>query len=114
MDKKLGVNIKEIGLSKFKGLTEKTFQVNKADGKTMITPDEIKKLAEFIIKGAEQKGKNIKFMIRGLNGMQKFTLKGFDEDLKIMNEQEYFDGKVNDGTKFANFFQVQITVVQQN
>ena len=113
MSKALGLTIKEIGSKTFKGSTEKTFQVNKKDGKSMITPEELRSIVENMEKDAKKSKKAIKFMVRGLNGMQKFTLKGYNTDLDLNNEEEYFDGKVNDGTKFANFYQVQITVQKE-
>ena len=113
MGKALKLTIKEIGSKTFKGATEKTFQVNKTDGKTMITPEELRSIVENMEKDAKKSKKAIKFMVRGLNGMQRFTLKGYNTDLDLNNEDEYFDGKVNDGTKFANFYQVQITVLKE-
>ncbi len=107
---KLGIAMKELGSRSFGDSTEKTFQINKSDGKSMITPEEIRKIVTSIEKQAEKKGDKIRLMIRGLNGTRRFTLKGFDEELNVMDDDEYFEGKAKDVTKFTDFFQVQITV----
>ena len=58
MGKALKLTIKEIGSKTFKGATEKTFQVNKTDGKTMITPEELRSIVENMEKDAKKQESN--------------------------------------------------------
>ncbi len=92
--------------------------INKND-KGEITPDEVKKMTEKILKKAPE---GSKLMIRGLNPMhwstlgkaQWITLKNMDKDLNIKDEDEYYQGEVKETAKFYKFSQLEIILIKPN
>ena len=79
----------------------------------MIDPKDVKSLVEDLMKEAKKKFPNYKMRVRGLNALQWFTLKGFDQDnLNVDEIDEYLDGRVSDDSKFGNFFQLEISIVK--
>jgi translation elongation factor EF-G len=92
--------------------------INKID-KAEITPDEVKKMTEKILKKAPE---GSKLMIRGLNPMhwstlgkaQWITLKNMDNDLNIKDEDEYYQGEVKETAKFYKFSQLEIILIKPN
>jgi hypothetical protein len=92
--------------------------INKNDKKE-ITPDEVKKMTEKILKKAPA---GSRLMIRGLNPMHWstlgkstwVTLKNMDNDLNIQNEAEYYVGKVKETAKFYKFSQLEIVLIKPN
>jgi translation elongation factor EF-G len=92
--------------------------INKID-KSEITPDEVKKMTEKILKKAPE---GSKLMIRGLNPMhwstlgkaQWITLKNMDNDLNIKDEDEYYQGEVKETAKFYKFSQLEIILIKPN
>jgi len=78
----------------------------------MIDPADAKKLVQDLMKEAKKKYNNYKIMVRGLNAIRFFTLKGYDdEDIKIDEVDDYLHGKVSDDSKFGKFFQLDITII---
>ncbi len=42
------------------------------------------------------------------------TLKGFDSNLDVKEDEEYYDGIVREAGKFADFSQIEITILKLN
>jgi len=92
---------------------EKTIQVYKKDEKTQITPEELQKLNNALTEQSKKSGKKYKIMIRGFSNTGAWTLKGFNTDLDVNDEERYFEGKVRDPTSLAGFNQLQITIIYE-
>ena len=73
----------------------------------IITPDDIKGLLTNL---DEEYGSN-NVMIKGLNNTQWFSLKGYNQDLKLEDYDDYYDGRVNDASQFLYFYQLQVYVL---
>ena len=90
--------------------------INKNDKKE-ITPDEVKKMTELILKRAPA---GSKLMIRGLNPMhwntlnknQWITLKNMDNELNIHDEEDYYRGNVKETAKFLKFSQLEVVLIK--
>jgi hypothetical protein len=98
------------------GMMKKTFDIVHKNKKT-INIKNIKNLMEAIEKDQKRKtnNKNIKVSILGLSDLGTRTLKGSNEtyDDLIIKHEEYLSGKVSDGTKFGNFYRLQISITYQ-
>jgi hypothetical protein len=71
--------------------------------------DEVKGIYESIKTKAEKdKTKKVKFAIRALVGDKYATLKRLDSELDVQDFEEYYEGRVQDSTKFEKFSQVQL------
>jgi hypothetical protein len=94
----------------FPTFTQKTLQISKRNqGK--ITLEEVMELAVGLEKIGEKQGEHVQMLIRGLGPDRMHTLKGFDEDLKTLDDyEEYFNNNVKDTVKFESFYQLQITI----
>ena len=92
---------------------EKTIKIYKKDEKSQITPNELRKLNTALLEQYKKSGKKHKIMIRGFGDNGAHTLKGFDTDLDVDDDEKYFEGKVRDVTKFAGFNQIQITIMYE-
>ena len=111
--------IEQIGETKDKTRTiEKSFQLHK-NNKTEITQQEIKDITKSFLDKAD---KNTKIMIRAL-GIDKYntittvTLKDLNNDLNVLDEEEYarakyYEGHVKDVTKFKKFSQLMFTIIK--
>ena len=53
---------------------------------------------------------NAPVIIQALNPTMWRTLKAFGQDIDIMDEEEYYNGKVKDDTKFNLYYQARITI----
>jgi hypothetical protein len=97
----------------FPKFTQKTLQISKRN-QAKITLEEVMELAVGLEKIGEKQGEYVKMLIRGLGPIRMHTLKGFDEDLKTLDDyEEYFNNNVKDTVKFESFYQLQITIFQQ-
>lgn len=95
----------------FKNSTQKTLQISKTSG-DMITVDDVIELGSGLQKVGEVKGFHTQLLIKGMSKAWETTLKGFDEDLKSIDDYlEYYSNKVKSTDKFNGFFQLQITIV---
>jgi len=84
----------------------RTLNLHRKDNK----PLEIKEIKKIFEKYIPNGSKSI---IRGMNSMQWYTLKSLsDNDLNAKDYQDYFQGKVQDPTKFDKFLMLSITVLQ--
>ena len=108
-------NLTQIGEPKtiFKNKV-KTFQLHKKN-KNEITPKEIQNLYKTFLEKAKP---NTKLRIRGL-GIDKYatitygTLKNMNDDnLDILDYEEYYEGKVKDSGKFKKFSQLEFTIYE--
>ena len=96
----------------FLKVKEITYKVTRKDKKMNITPEDVRQLVKSIETQASKRGETIRLMVRALNGMREFTLKGFDTDLDVLDFEEYFEGKVKDISKFTDFAQLEITIMK--
>ena len=53
-------------------------------------------------------------MVRALLVDKWITLKGYDQELDLMDFDEYYENKVADSSKFDKFIQLQVSVAKQN
>jgi hypothetical protein len=97
----------------FLGMKEQTYKITRKDKQMNIRPKDIINLVNEIESQAKKKGETIRVMIRGLNGVRMFTLKGYDTELNVLDEEEYFDSKVRDATKFSDFSQLQVSIMKE-
>ncbi len=102
----LNINITET--KDFLDSKETTLQINKKNKKS-INPKEIKRLTENLLQSAP---KGSKLRIRGLGIDRWHTLKGYDTNLDVKEDEEYYDGKVRETGKFADFSQIEITILK--
>jgi hypothetical protein len=97
----------------FAGIKEQVYRITRKDGKATITPSDIRNLVNAIEREAEKKGEIIRMMVRAWNGAGQRTYKGYDGNLDMQDEDEYFEGKVRDSSKFSLFSQVEIYIMKQ-
>lgn len=57
-----------------------------------------------------EKDEDAKILVRGMNELGVWTLKGYDESIDEMfeDEEEYLSGRVKDSGKFQHFQQIEI------
>lgn len=88
--------------------TLSTFQVYKKN-KSEISHDQI----GAIVRSLQSKApRGTKLRVRALNIDRWSTLKGFDEDLDLQNEEDYLDGRVRETTKFLKAYQLEIVLMK--
>lgn len=96
-----------------------TYQLHKKD-KSFINPSDISYITS---KLTSKLPKGSKVLIRGLgvHGMRDIadrtmhkttTLKGFNDHLLMQDEEEYLNGRVNETSRFLNFFQIEFTIIK--
>lgn len=88
--------------------TMHTVRVHKTN-KTKITVKQIKALTKSL---QDKFGENIQLRIRALGPDRWTTLKTFENELNVLNEEEYYQGKVKDVAKFMEFFQLEFIILQ--
>jgi len=98
---------------KFKNSTKTTVQINKSN-KTQMDVDDVSEIVKGLEAVAKKKGEKIKIMVRALLIDKWITLKGYDQELDLMDFDEYYDNKVADKSKFEKFIQLQISVAKLN
>jgi hypothetical protein len=96
-----------------------TYQLNKKD-KSFISATDITYLTS---KLTSKLPKGSKILIRGLgvHGVRDIadrtmhkatTLKGYNDQLLMQDEEQYLSGRVNEATRFLNFFQIEFTIIR--
>ena len=104
------------------GSTRENYQIALTDQKEFLTPEDVKYLVDGITKKAP---KGTRFVVQGLGvaGLHELgdstkykhrQMKGFYSDLKFQEEEDYFDGRAKDTTKFLKYFQITISIVKNN
>jgi hypothetical protein len=100
------------------------YQIYKKN-KTPMTAKELKaisaKLLEKVPKGSDLMIKghddtlpaNAPVMIQGLNPERWRTIKAYGKDINIMDEEDYYDGKVQDESKFKKYYQAVVTLTRK-
>jgi hypothetical protein len=101
------LKVQKIATKKYVDSEENTIQIYKRN-KNRISVDEVKRLVGNI----QKERPNAKILIRGLGIDRWHTLKTFDEELSIMDTDTYYQGKVKEADKFADFSQLQLTVLK--
>jgi hypothetical protein len=98
------------------------YQIYKKD-LTPMTADELKTLSAVLLKkgkvgtdfnivGHSDKLKaDAPVSIQGLNIANWRTLKAFGKDINYMDEEEYYEGKAKDTSKFNQYYQATITLL---
>lgn len=90
------------------GTTIQTFNVSKTN-KRFLTPTEVKALSEKLMNDKSV----LDGVVRGLAIDKWNTLKGWGQDIRYLNEDEYYEGKVKDTAKFHKYFQLQIILIKK-
>lgn len=103
---------KSISRKKIGKYTETTIKTFKKTKKKEIESDEVLKLYNVFMKKAEAIDPEARILVRVANGLNKhWTLKGYQEDdLNFKDHKSYFDGNVEDYTKFDMFTDVTFVV----
>jgi hypothetical protein len=101
-------NINVVETNDFGDSIEKTTTISKKS-KKRISPEEIRKISEKLLKNAP---KGSKIRIRGLGIDRWNTLQSYDKALQILDYEEYYEGKVKEPNKFADFSQIEITLLK--
>jgi hypothetical protein len=91
------------------GSTERTIQFYKKSKKP-ISFNDIRNISNGILTKAPS---GTKLRIRGLGIDRWHTLKAMDGDLDILNEEEYYAGRVKNTGNFTNFSQLEITILKE-
>jgi hypothetical protein len=92
-----------------------TFHKTVGGKNTLISPEDLQQTYEKLKKDLDKKYGNYKIMVRGLNAVQWFSFKNFDDDnLNVEDEEEYFRNRVKDPSdhKFSHFSQIEISVIR--
>ena len=98
------------------------YQVYKTN-KQPFTAKELKTLTAMILKKAPTADMQIKghadnlpanapVMLQGLNPERWRTIKAYGQDADIMDEDDYYNGKVRDESKFNKYYQAIITILK--
>jgi len=88
--------------------TEKTIQLHKKT-KRMISFNDIRNISNTILSKAPS---GTKLRIRGLGIDRWHTLKGMETELNLLDEEEYYAGRVKDTGNFTTFSQLEITILK--
>ena len=114
MDKlNLSVSVQDARtLGKNKNVKERVIHIRKDDMKTLITPDEVKKIMKDIEDTAHKNGDKIKTMVRGLNKTRWNCFKRYDSELDMVDEHDYMRGRVADAKDYSNFYQLEIHIAK--
>lgn len=109
---------KKLEGTKFKSSTRENYQIGLSDPKAFLNTDDVKYLVDGLTKKAP---KGTKFVVNGLGvaGLHELgnvttykhkTLKGFNDELRFQDEEEYFEGKAKETAKFLKYFQITISI----
>jgi hypothetical protein len=98
---------------KFKNSTKTTVQINKTN-KTQMEVSDVSEIVKGLQAVANKKGEKVKIMVRALLVDKWITLKGYDQELDLMDFGEYYENKVADSSKFDKFIQLQVSIAKQN
>ena len=99
--------------TKLKNSAKTTVQISKSN-KTEMDVKDVEDLVNGLETVAKQKKEKVKIMVRALLNDKWTTLKGYDEDLDLMEFEEYYKNKVANPSKFKKFIQLQISVAKLN
>ena len=88
--------------------TMHTVHVHKTN-KSKMTVKQIKALTKSL---QEKFGENIQLRIRALGPDKWTTLKTFESELNVLDEEEYYRGKVREHAKFMEFYQLEFAILQ--
>jgi hypothetical protein len=118
----MSFNIKQTKKIKYNdGSRTVRFTIYKNNLKPM-TPDEIKTISamllkrtkigtDFLIKGHSDKLKpDDPVSIQALNPANWRTIKAYGQGVSYMDEEDYYNGKVRDKSKFDEYYQASITI----
>ena len=94
----------------FENCRQYTMNFSRKDN-TQLDVDEVIKIAENTYNRAANSKKKVDFVIRGLIGDQWTTLKGKNQEMMdLVDFIEYYEGRVEDTTKFERFSQIDIVM----
>ncbi len=84
------------------------------DGTNTFSMTEVNSFAESFAKKVRDSKKDMRYMIKVLGNDGVFTLKPLNGNYKpLIDEDEYYNGKVKDSIKFTNeFLQIQLYVLE--
>ena len=99
--------------TKLKNSAKTTVQISKSN-KTEMDVKDVEDLVNGLETVAKQKKEKVKIMVRALLIDKWITLKGYDQELDLMDLDEYYDNKVEDSSKCDKFIQLQVSVAKQN
>ena len=82
--------------------------------KTQMDVSDVSEIVNGLQAVANKKGEKVKIMVRALLVDKWITLKGYDQELDLMDFDEYYENKVADPSKFEKFIQLQVSIAKQN
>jgi hypothetical protein len=91
----------------FPGTIERTLTISRSSKSKQLDTDDVHSILTNIQKSL---GPDAKIMIRGMNAQRFFTFKSFaDDELQLIDFDEYYKNKVHDTEKFEKFSFIQVT-----
>lgn len=109
--------LEKVNNYKFRNLSSKPFKDGSKqsrlelykENKEDMTPEDIVRFTNQL-QGRLPEGSKLR--IRALGIDRWTTLKSFESELDVKNEEEYYRGKVKDAAKFMKFSQLEVVVIK--
>lgn len=102
-------NKKIVNVRKFSNTTKTTIWIKRFDKDKRISVNQLSDIFDNV----RSRFPKSKIMVRGMNALRMFTFKGFDEEeMSILDYDEYLKGKVKEEVKFSKFLFVELTILQ--
>ena len=109
------LNKKELQKMKINGKIEQTqIHINSIDNKKL-TIEDVQKILKSYEDGLKRRGDNFRIMILGLNSKNMMTIKSFQGDIKLQNEEEYYNGIEEEYIEmnYEEFFQLRVVIQRE-
>ena len=109
------LNKKELQKMKVGGKIEQTqIHINSKDNKKL-NIDDVKKIVKSYEDGFIRKGEKVNIMVLGLNDKSFMTIKSFQGEIKLQNEEEYYNGIEEEDIErhFEEFYQIRLVIQRE-
>lgn len=93
-------------------MIKEEIKVTLQNNKSEISYKDVEKIVLAMEKGFEKEDINAKILVRGMSDRYR-TLKGYKTKLNQADIEDYYEGLVEDTSKFLLFSQLQIIVVKE-
>lgn len=98
-------------VTKSKRFSEKTIVFHRADKQATIDGTDIEQVLSQIEDEAEEQGKDISVVVRAMAKDRWLTLKGLQDELNVMDAEDYYRGRVHDPSEFTKFHMLELTIL---
>ena len=109
------LNKKELQKMKVGKKIEQTqIHINNKDNKKL-TIEDVKKIVASYEEGLKRRGDNFRIMVLGLNDKNMMTIKSFQGEIKLQNEEEYYNGIEEEDIErnFEEFYQIRLVIQRE-